>query len=158
VSAIDAPFRRALPSVCGLAVLLAAGSRPPAAALTAPPAADVAFVHLSLEQGLSQASVYCILQDRLGYLWFGTQDGLNRYGGYGFEVYRPRADEPNSLSHHFIRALYEDAQGDIWVGTDGGGLDRLERQTGRIVAYRHDPADPHSPRVGAFPGRAESEG
>jgi signal transduction histidine kinase/ligand-binding sensor domain-containing protein len=97
--------------------------------------------HLSIEQGLSQNSIYCILQDGQGFLWFGTQDGLNRYDGYGFEVYRPRPGDANSLSHHFIRALAEGADGALWIGTDGGGLNRLDKETGQIARYQHDPTD-----------------
>jgi signal transduction histidine kinase/ligand-binding sensor domain-containing protein len=104
----------------------------------------IQFQHLSLKDGLSQNSVYCILQDHQGFFWFGTQDGLNRYDGYEFTVYRPQAGDASSLSHHFIRALYEDEQARLWIGTDGGGLNRLDLRTGAMVRYEHDSADPHS--------------
>jgi ligand-binding sensor domain-containing protein/signal transduction histidine kinase len=104
----------------------------------------IRFDHISLAQGLSQNSVFCILQDSMGFLWFGTQDGLNRYDGYQFEVYRPRPGDPNSLSHSSILAIHQDQQGLLWIGTNGGGLNRLDRETGRIVRYQHEPKNPHS--------------
>ncbi len=102
------------------------------------------FERLSIEQGLSQSVVNCILQDSTGFLWLGTQAGLNRYDGYGFEVYRHDPEDPASLPHDWIQALVEDPSGDLWVGTEGGGLARWQRATDSFVSYRHDPADPRS--------------
>ena len=62
-------------------------------------------------------TVYQILQDRKGFMWFGTKDGLNRYDGLSFRVYKK---ENSSLGRNFITALYEDRRGNIWIGTDGG--------------------------------------
>ena len=98
----------------------------------------VRFERISLEQGLSQSSIYCMLQDSQGFMWFGTEDGLNKYDGYNFTVYKPIPGEPNSLSGNFIRAIHEDSSGALWIGTDGG-LDRLDRQTGQFTHYGHDP-------------------
>lgn len=102
------------------------------------------FDHLGSEDGLSQVSVSAILQDRQGFLWFGTSDGLNRYDGYEFEIFYHDPDDPGSLSHRRIRALYEDPQGRLWVGTDGGGLDLMDPEVGRFRHARYDPDDPHS--------------
>jgi ligand-binding sensor domain-containing protein len=88
------------------------------------------FVRLTVEDGLSQNSVGDIVQDRLGFLWFGTQEGLNRYDGYRFVVHRAR-DEPGFLRDHNITALIEDRRGDLWVGTSRG-LHRLDLATGRF--------------------------
>ncbi len=88
------------------------------------------FTHLSVEDGLSQSSVEHILQDRLGFLWFGTQEGLNRYDGYRFTVHRAR-DQPGFLGDHGITALIEDRRGDLWVGTSRG-LYRHDLATGRF--------------------------
>lgn len=96
--------------------------------------------HLTITDGLSQNSVNAILQDRHGFLWFGTQDGLDRYDGRTFTGYRNRA-RTNSLSNNYIWALHEDADGMIWIGTFGGGLDRLDPNTGVFKHFRHDPAD-----------------
>ncbi len=75
------------------------------------------FKTLDIRNGLSQNTVNQILQDRKGFMWFGTKDGLNRYDGLSFSVYKK---ENSALSRNFITALYEDADGNIWIGTDGG--------------------------------------
>ncbi len=90
------------------------------------------FTRYSVEDGLSQASAEAIVQDRRGFVWIGTDDGLNRFDGERFVTYRHDANDPDSLSHDWIWALHEDAAGRIWIGTDGGGLDCLDPQTGRF--------------------------
>ncbi len=104
------------------------------ATLTAPGLAfaDLAtrFTHYSVEHGLSQAAVETIIQDAQGYIWIGTENGLNRFDGYRFVTYIHDKDDPQSLAHNWIWALHEDTERRIWVGTDGGGLDRLDPQTG----------------------------
>lgn len=75
------------------------------------------FRTLDIRNGLSQNTVYQILQDRNGFMWFGTKDGLNRYDGMSFRVYKK---ENSGLGKNFITALYEDREGNIWIGTDGG--------------------------------------
>ncbi len=69
------------------------------------------FEHLSLEQGLSQGTVQSMLQDRQGFMWFATLDGLNQYDGYGFVVYRPDLENPDSLSDSVIQDIHEDSAG-----------------------------------------------
>ena len=91
------------------------------------------FKHLTLTEGLSQSSVLCILQDTKGFLWFGTRDGLNKYDGHDFKVYRHNSQEPQSISNSFIKSLLEDEDGNLWVGTINGlnkyipDEDRFER-------------------------------
>jgi signal transduction histidine kinase/ligand-binding sensor domain-containing protein/CheY-like chemotaxis protein len=97
------------------------------------------FQRLSIGQGLSQSSVFCILQDRKGFMWFGTEDGLNKYDGYEFKVYRHDSQDSNSLSDNWVRALYEDPSGAIWIGTRNGGLNRFDPLSERFTHYRHDP-------------------
>ena len=75
------------------------------------------FRTLDVRNGLSQNTVYQILQDRKGFMWFGTKEGLNRYDGFSFRVYKK---ENSGLGKNFITALHEDVDGNIWVGTDGG--------------------------------------
>ena len=104
----------------------------------------IRFERILVEQGLSQNTVNCILQDSKGFMWFGTEDGLNRYDGYNFTVYRHSPDDPHSLSDNTIRAAYEDHLGVLWIGTGGGGLNAFDRVTERFTHYRHDPKDAHS--------------
>ncbi len=99
--------------------------------------AEIRFEQLSLEQGLSQSSVFAIMQDASGFLWFGTQDGLNKYDGYEFTVYRPDSEDPNSLGGHYVRALAVDSEGALWIGTFGDGLDRLDRTSGQVTHYEN---------------------
>jgi two-component system sensor histidine kinase ChiS len=104
----------------------------------------IEFDRLSLEDGLSQSVVLDILQDHVGFMWFATQDGLNRYDGYEFRVYRNDPANANSISSSFVWDIYEDAEGVIWLATNGGGLNRFNRESERFIAYRADPADPDS--------------
>jgi len=69
---------------------------------------QIAFTRLSIEQGLSQSDVYSIHQDKTGFLWFGTEDGLDRYDGTSFVVYRNEILNPASISFNNIKAIYED--------------------------------------------------
>ena len=108
------------------------------------PDAPARFEHLSLEQGLSQSSVFCILQDSKGFLWICTQDGLNQYDGYGFTIYRPIPDDDQSLSDSYILSLYEDQDRTLWIGTYGGGLNSLDLDTGEITRFPVDREDGHS--------------
>ncbi|MBN1890942.1 MAG: hypothetical protein JW850_23300 [Thermoflexales bacterium] len=103
----------------------------------------IRFERISVEEGLSEGAVLAILQDSAGYMWFGTRDGLNRYDGYSFTVYRQDQD-PTSLSNSFITALYQDRAGVIWVGTFHGGLNRFDPRTGTFTHYTHQPGDPNS--------------
>ncbi len=105
---------------------------------------DLRFEHISVEHGLAQSTVNCILQDRTGFMWFGTDDGLNRFDGYSFVVYRHDPQDPQSPSHNLITSLHQDSEGAIWIGTYGGGLDRFDPQTGLWRHYPHDPDDAQS--------------
>ena len=101
------------------------------------------FDRLTVEDGLSQNTVHAILQDRMGFMWFATEDGLNRYDGYEFTVYRHNLDDPDSLSSSDVYAVLEDQLGRFWVGT-GAGLDRLDRDTGRFIHYSGENGIPSS--------------
>jgi ligand-binding sensor domain-containing protein len=105
---------------------------------------NLEFERLTIDNGLSQNFVACIAQDRQGFLWFGTRDGLNRYDGYHFKVYSHNAIDLTSLSANDIRAIYEDRQGNLWIGTFAGGLNRYDRANDRFIRYQHDPKNPHS--------------
>ena len=98
------------------------------------------FHHLTVADGLAQNTVNAVLQDRQGFLWFGTQDGLDRFDGRGFVHYR-NSERANSLSNNYIWALHEDPDGALWIGTFGGGLDKLDPATGVFTHFRHVPGD-----------------
>jgi ligand-binding sensor domain-containing protein/serine phosphatase RsbU (regulator of sigma subunit) len=78
------------------------------------------FHHISAEEGLSQGSVTCILQDDKGFMWFGTMDGLNRYDGYSIKVFKFNPSDSTSILNNFIVGLYEDNSGNMYVETQGG--------------------------------------
>ena len=78
------------------------------------------FTHYQVENGLSNNAVICSLQDHKGFMWFGTKDGLNRFDGYSFKIFRNDAGDPNSIGSNFIYSLHEDKAGVLWVGCDRG--------------------------------------
>lgn len=117
---------------------------PPADPLPPSIPKNIRFERLGLEDGLSQSAILANLQDHKGYLWFGTQDGLNRYDGYSFTVFRHDSENPNSLSSSGILSLAEDNDGYLWIGTWGGGLNRYDPVTGHFTAFKNDPHDPAS--------------
>src|ERR1043165_6265498 len=86
---------------------------------------QIRFEHLGINDGLSQSNVTCVLQDSRGFMWFGTQDGLNRWDGYQFTVYKNRVDDSTTISNNSIKSIAEDSEGNIWVATWGGGLNKL---------------------------------
>jgi signal transduction histidine kinase/ligand-binding sensor domain-containing protein/DNA-binding response OmpR family regulator len=87
---------------------------------------NIRFSPLSLEDGLSQNTVTAIIQDPDGFMWFGTQDGLNRYDGYQFVHLKHDPRDPATLRNDSIFAVHADQNGDVWVGTEGGGLSRWD--------------------------------
>ncbi|MDQ1350323.1 MAG: hypothetical protein QG657_624 [Acidobacteriota bacterium] len=105
---------------------------------------NILFQHITIEQGLSQATVNCILQDSKGFMWFGTQDGLNKYDGYTFTVYRHDPQDQNTINQNYVTAIIEDRDGFIWIGTRVSGLSRFDPGTGTFKQYTHDPRNPGS--------------
>lgn len=99
------------------------------------------FERISLESGLSQSTVNAIIQDKYGFMWFGTEDGLNRYDGYSFKIYQHIPGNENSLCNNFITALCVDNEGGIWIGTDGGGVCRFDPVSESFKRYVHNPDD-----------------
>jgi signal transduction histidine kinase/ligand-binding sensor domain-containing protein len=95
-------------------------------------------------EGLSQSAVTSMIQDRRGFIWVGTQDGLNRYDGYEFVVYCNNPEDSTSINDNWIRALYEDREGFIWVGTRDGGINRFDPHTEQFIAYKFQPDNPNS--------------
>ena len=108
------------------------------------PGASLRFDHLNSDNGLSQNAILALLQDRQGYIWVATQDGLNRYDGYSFTHFRNIPSDPDSISYNSLSALYEATDGYLWVGTLGGGLNRYDPKTGKFAHYLPAPANPGS--------------
>jgi signal transduction histidine kinase/ligand-binding sensor domain-containing protein len=107
-------------------------------------ARDLRFSHLTTSDGLSQSNVKAILQDRTGFMWFATQDGLDRYDGNTFVVYKHSPKDANSISANLITDLLEDDQGYLWVATYTGGVNKFDPKTERFTHYRHDANNPNS--------------
>lgn len=99
---------------------------------------NLEFNHLTSDDGLSQSSVLAILQDSEGYMWFGTSDGLNKYNGYEMTVYKHNPDDSTTISGNNISYIYEDKQGNLWIGTTGAGLNRLNREKENFTSYRYN--------------------
>lgn len=105
---------------------------------------DLKFERIGREQGLTDNTVLSILQDRHGFMWFGTMDGLFRFDGYGMTVYKYDPLDSTSLGNNNVFALLEDHTGTLWVGTAAGGLNRFDRKTEQFIRYKHIPDDPSS--------------
>jgi len=99
---------------------------------------DIQFVRLSVAGESFQSKVASIAQDRYGFLWFGTDDGLYRYDGYSLKPYRRERGNPNSLSDDTVLVVYRDRAGILWVGTEFGGLERLDPASDTFTHYSHD--------------------
>jgi len=103
----------------------------------------VHFDHITIDDGLSQSTINCIYQDHRGFIWIGTDDGLNRYDGYEFTVYKYDPKDSNSLSDNLIQSIFEDASGVLWVGTSDG-LNKYDGEYDSFVLYKNKPMDSHS--------------
>lgn len=99
---------------------------------------NLKFRKITIKDGLSQSSVECIFQDSKGYMWFGTADGLNRFDGHEFKVYRYNLNDDNSLTSNYINSIIEDKQGFLWIGTTKG-LNKIDTYTDKITRYVNDP-------------------
>ena len=99
---------------------------------------------LGLDQGLSQSTITAIVQDKLGFIWFGTQDGLNRYDGYSMVVYKHNPLNSNSVADDNITCLLGDKEGNIWIGTQQGGLDRYSITENKFHHFKHKENDSSS--------------
>lgn len=94
------------------------------------------FSNLSLNDGLSQITVTSVFQDKNGYMWFGTRNGLNRFDGYRFDVFANEQGSVYSISDNHILCISESSNGDLWVGTNNG-LNRLNTESGEFNRYFH---------------------
>ena len=108
----------------------------------------IEFRRLTIEDGLSQSTINCIVQDGHGFMWFGTQDGLNRYDGYEFRVYEHDAGDPHSLSANWIQNCLRDQRDLLWFVTQDAVLHRYDPALDRFDRYPLDVQDPHRQGAG----------
>jgi ligand-binding sensor domain-containing protein/signal transduction histidine kinase len=101
------------------------------------------FDHLGVQDGLSQSQPYCIMQDSYGYIWIGTQDGLNRFDGYEFKVYKNNPFDSTTLTHNWVWTIEEDKNRDLWIGTFQG-LCKYKRSEDQFEQFYHNANDPTS--------------
>jgi signal transduction histidine kinase/ligand-binding sensor domain-containing protein len=99
------------------------------------------FTHLTIADGLSQATVNDVLQDSQGFIWLATENGLDRYDGVEVRRFKRERSRPEGLASDYIWALAEDRAGNIWIATEGGGVAVWSRRTDRIRSYRNVPGD-----------------
>ena len=104
---------------------------------------EAVFNHYTVNNGISQSSISSILQDAEGYIWFGTQNGLNKFNGYSFERYYPNPLDSTSISHGWVYSIAEDAEGNIWAGTRGG-LNKFDKKKAAFERIGNNPVKGHS--------------
>lgn len=96
------------------------------------------------QNGMSQGTINAIVQDKHGYIWFGTQDGLNKFDGLEFTIYKNDRSNPKSISDNYINAIITDDNGDLWIATNNGGLNRYDIETGIFEVFKHQEENAHS--------------
>ncbi len=103
---------------------------------------ELKFEHLTIDDGLSQNKINCIFQDSQGFMWFGTNEGLNKYDGYEFTIFGKDSNDLARLSDDWIQCILEDSQGNLWIGTGVGGLNLYDRSNNTFINYSTDPSSP----------------
>ncbi len=100
------------------------------------------FDFYSQEQGLSNNQIHCVLQDKKGWIWIGTSQGVCRFDGYRFTVFKNDPEDSSSLKGNLVRTIYEDNKGQLWIGTENGGLNKFnrEKETFEHLFYHQAPA------------------
>jgi len=99
----------------------------------------VIFEHSALTATASVTSINTIVQDKSGFMWFGTHDGLFRFDGYDYKVFKYIPNNPNSLSNNQVLTLAVDARGHLWIGTLGGGINIYFPETEKIIHFQNSP-------------------
>ena len=117
---------------------------------------DYSFTRLSEEDGLPGSHMNCFVKDDRGFMWMGTGSGLYRYDGYTIKSYA--SDQGYNISDDYITAIIQDKDRMIWVGTNGGGLNRFDPSTETFATFRHNPEDPLSIAGERIRKLAEGEG
>ncbi|RCW36187.1 ligand-binding sensor domain-containing protein [Marinilabilia salmonicolor] len=114
-------------------------------------AGDFGTSQMTISDGLSNNSVTVIFQDSYGFLWIGTEDGLNRYDGYNYITYRHNPSDKHSISGNYIQCIVQGEDNDLWIGTRNNGLSRLDYSTGRFTTFLSHPGDENSlPENGVY--------
>ena len=103
------------------------------------------FETLTTDDGLSQNLIESIFQDSRHFLWIGTSDGLNRYDGNEFKVYKSTPNDSTTISGHNFKAIVEDKEGNLWIASYGTGLNKYVRKTDSFIRVKSDPLNPNSP-------------
>lgn len=116
--------------------------------------------HLQLNQlttkdGLSSTSIICMEQDELGFMWIGTNDGLNRFDGYSFKIYKYEESNTNSIPDNLIISMFQNKENELFVGTNAG-LSKFDRNFDRFINYKNDTSSCLYDL--SFQGRAITEG
>ena len=103
---------------------------------------NLSFDLYSQEHGLSNNQIHCILQDSKGWMWMGTSQGICRFDGYRFTVFKNDPDDSTSLKGNLVRVIYEDHKGQLWVGTENGGLNKFDRGSENFIHlfYKNQPS------------------
>jgi len=95
----------------------------------------IKFNKLTIKDGLSQSTINCVTQDSLGFIWIGTQDGLNRYDGYSFKVFKQNAHSRTGLKDSYINCIMQDYSNNLWIGTQSGGLSKYILNESKLIHF-----------------------
>ncbi len=112
-----------------------------------PQSGEIYFDRLSVKDGLSHSTVFSIVQDTTGFIWIATQEGLNKYDGYEFILYRHNPSDPTSISSNWISKLYVDSDGNLWILTLDGKLNRYVFEKDSFIRYEPEQADSVSEKI-----------
>lgn len=104
---------------------------------------NLKFEHLGTADGLSQSNIICMFQDREGFMWFGTRDGLNKYDGYNVTVYKNDINDEHSISHNAVSDIEEDEDGNLWIAT-WNGINFFDREKETFTRFMHKSDDENS--------------